>query len=71
MCSFNMSYRMEELVLWEITTASLNTIFFHQNTAGVSIFFCEVCMYGTEKYSLQQKKKSFICYKVYENNIFQ
>lgn len=51
---------MEQLVLWEITTASLDTIFFHQNTAGVSIFFCEVCMYGMEKYSLQKKEKFYL-----------
>lgn len=52
-----MSYRIEQPVLWEITAASLDTIFFHQNTAGASIFFCEVHTYGMEKYCPQEKKK--------------
>lgn len=64
-----MSYRMEQLVLWEITATSLDTIILHQNTAGVFIVFWEVCMYGLEFYSLQEKK--IIWYKVYEKNIFQ
>jgi len=36
---FNMSYRVEQLVLWEITVVSLDTTISYQNTAGVFIFF--------------------------------
>lgn len=39
MLVFHMSYRMEQLVLWEITATSLDTIILHQNTAGVFIVF--------------------------------